>query len=116
MNFVQILDEIGCADIGPILGLVKTVVNVICWAIPIIIIVLSVIDIAKLATAGNLDDKLKKEVTQRVISRIIYAIVIFLVPTIVGLIFRLVSSTTGSTAAGCWSEVVAVSKVMPINK
>ena len=102
MNYVQILAEIECSDIGPILGIIKSFVNVICWAVPVIIVILSVVDIAKLVTAGNLDDKLKKEVTQRIISRIIYAIVIFLVPYIVSIIFKVVSSTTGVTALSCW--------------
>ena len=115
MSFVEIAD-ITCGDIAPILGLVKTVVNVVCWIIPAIIIVLSVIDIAKLATAGNLDDKMKKEVMQRVISRIIYALVIFFVPMIVNLIFKLVSNVSGSTAAGCWDQAMVVSRIMPFNK
>ena len=106
MNFVQTLANITCADLGPILSLVRGIINIICWAIPIILIVLIVIDIAKLVTAGNLDDKLKKEVTQRITARIIYAIIIFLVPTIISLIFKLVSNTTnvfGETGADCWN-------------
>ncbi len=103
MNFVQILAEIDCSDLGPILNLVKTFVNIICWAVPVILIILTVVDIAKLVTAGNLDDKLKKEVTQRVVSRLIYAIIIFLVPYIIGLVFKLVSNITGSTSADCWN-------------
>ena len=110
MNFVQIMDT--CGDIVSILSIVKMVVKLICWIVPIIIIVLTTIDIAKIVTAGNLDDKLKKEVTGKIVSRLIYAVVIFLIPTIVTLLFNLLGSSsavigngTSSTVGGCtWSD------------
>ena len=110
MNFVQILD---CdADFVAILKIVRWVVTLICFAIPIILIVLCILDIAKIVTAGNIDDKLKKEVTSKVVTRVIFAVLIFLVPTIVGLIFKLIPisdadknvSVTGigGTWGDCW--------------
>lgn len=116
MNFVQILacDE----SILSILSLVKLVVNLICWIVPIVIIVLTTFDVAKIVTAGNLDDKLKKEVTGKITSRLIYAVIIFLIPTIVTLLFNILgkqstpiknatendNSITGCTWAEAWKQ------------
>ncbi len=97
----------GCdADFVSILRIVRWVINIICWGVPIILIVLTVLDIAKIVVAGNIDDKLKKEVGSKVTTRLIYAIIIFLVPTIVSLIFRFVpvsqSTVNGLTWKDCW--------------
>ena len=73
-------------------------------------IVLCILDIAKIVTAGNIDDKLKKEVSDRIVTRIIFSVVIFLVPTIVGLLFKFVpvdtseSTLDGATWKDCWDE------------
>ena len=84
----------GCAEYETILGIIKAAVRLICYAVPIIIIVLTVIDVAKVATAGNVDDKLKKETGQKAVTRLIYAVVIFLVPTIISLLFNLIGSNS----------------------
>lgn len=109
MNFVQILDGVCPSELVDIIGIIRWVINIICWAIPIILIVLCILDIAKIVTAGNIDDKLKKEVTGRITTRIIFAVLIFLVPTIVKLIFSLIpvngaNNTTlnGVNWSTCW--------------
>ena len=94
MNFVQILDEAAMkacpSELVDVIGIIRWVINILSFAIPIILIVLSILDIAKIVTAGNIDDKLKKEVTGKITTRLIFAVIIFLVPTIVQLIFRFV--------------------------
>ena len=110
MNFIQLLACDG--DFVAILRIVRWVVNIICFAIPIILIVLCILDIAKIVTAGNIDDKLKKEVTNKVVTRIVFAVIIFLVPTIIGLIFNLIPiaeneknvNVSGATWKTCWDE------------
>ena len=100
MNLLQILGTVDkdlCRDYIKIVGIVKGAIKLICYAIPIIIIILTVIDVAKVATAGNVDDKLKKETSQKAVTRLIYAVVVFLVPTIVSLIFTMLKSTGGDT-------------------
>lgn len=87
MNFVQILST--CDEIGPLLSIVKWVLNMICYAVPILLIIFVTIDVAKVVTAGNLDDKMKKEVGNKLVTRLIYAVVIFLVPTIISVIFNM---------------------------
>ena len=99
MSLFQILagDSNPCKDYETIAGIIKGAVRLICYAIPIIIIVLTVIDVAKVATSGNVDDKLKKETSQKAVTRLIYAVVVFLVPTVVSLIFNMLSSTSSET-------------------
>ena len=89
MNYVQMLDEICSPEFSSILALVKFILNTICIVIPVVLIVLIILDLAKIVTAGNIDDKLKKEVTSKVVTRVIFAVLIFLVPTIVKLVFGL---------------------------
>ena len=111
MNFVQILG-VCPQELADIISIVRFVVTAISWAVPIILIILCVLDVAKIVTAGNIDDKLKKEVTGKITTRLIFAVVIFLVPTIVRLVFRLVpvastdinkaSNVVGATWQDCW--------------
>lgn len=119
MNFVQILDGCCPKDISDVMSIIKFVINVICWAIPIILIVLCIFDIAKIVTAGNIDDKLKKEVTGHVTSRVIFAVIIFLVPTIVRLLFGVLpvvsddtktNAAVGATWQTCWDNKNVCSK------
>ena len=108
MNYVQLL---ACPDeLISIMAIVRFVVNAICIAIPIILIVLIILDLAQIVTSGKLEDKEKKEVTSKVVSRIIFAVLIFLVPTIVRLVFGILPLPTtdgsntgeGSTWRDCW--------------
>ena len=109
MNFFQILTMCD-ADFVSILRIVRWILRVICFGIPIILIVLTVLDLAKIVIAGNIDDKLKKEVMGKVTTRLIYAVIIFLVPTIVRVIFRFVpvdqkeGTVNGLTWQSCWDE------------
>ena len=92
----------GCSEAGlaTILSVVKWVVKWICIAIPIILIVLVILDLAKVVTAGNIDDKMKKEVSQKVVTRVIYSIIIFLVPTLVNLFFSILPEGVKTTSDG----------------
>ncbi len=110
MDFLQVLAAVCDADFVAILGIIKWVIKMICTAIPIILIVLVIIDLAKVVTAGNIDDKMKKDVTQKVVTRVAYSVLIFLVPTIVGLFFRIVPLSTPGIAGEnaewkvCWDN------------
>jgi hypothetical protein len=114
MNFFQILGSCP-TEIADVMAIVKWVINIICWVIPVILIVLCVLDIAKIVTAGNIDDKLKKEVTNRIVTRIVFAIIIFLVPTIIKFLFNFVpvkdkdKTINGATWKDCWDYNVSTS-------
>ena len=109
MNYVQMLGS--CPEeLVSVMAIIRFVVNAICIAIPIILIVLIILDLAKIVTAGNIDDKLKKEVTSKVVTRLIFAVLIFLVPTIVRLVFGVLplpkgdneATGEGATWRDCW--------------
>ena len=117
MDFVQILSNCSddicyCSDdILTLLSIIKWGINLVCWITPIILIIVTTVDVAKVVTAGNLDEKMKKEVGNKLLTRIIYAIVIFLIPIIVNAIFSLLPDrVTNNTGAGnlswynCWKE------------
>ena len=111
MNFLQILAGTCDGDFVAVLKIVRFVVSIISFAIPILLIILCILDISKIVTAGNIDDKLKKEVTNRIVTRIVFAVIIFLVPTIVRLLFRFVpipdkntGALNGVTWQDCWDQ------------
>lgn len=91
MNLLQTLAITCSPEMQTILGLVNTLLNVIRLIVPIVLIVLAIMDIAKVVMNSNLDDKVKKEATSKLTTRVIYAIIIFLIPTIVRLVFGLVT-------------------------
>lgn len=109
MEFFQILactDE----DMKVIFGVIQTVMNVIKWAIPVILIIMGTMDIAKVVTAGEGKDDDVKKATKKFANRVIYAVVIFLIPTIVSLLFNLIPENVGANESfngnswkDCWN-------------
>ena len=98
-----------CSDeLISVLAIVRFVINAICIAIPIILIVLIILDLAKIVTAGDIDDKLKKEVVNKIVARLVFAVLIFLVPTIIKFIFGVLplpdnaNAGQGGTWRTCW--------------
>lgn len=86
-------------DIDPIVpAFVRLLVNTVKVVVPIILIAVGIIDLAKAVTAN--DDKVMKEATSKLIRRIVYAILIFFVVAIVQLVFNVLGSAqsqSGST-------------------
>ena len=110
MDFLQILAGMCSEDMLTLLSLVKWAIKIICWVIPVILIVMTIADLAKVVTAGSIDDKMKKEVSQKVLTRLIYSLLIFLIPIIVNLIFSLLPSRVTSSGGydaswwECWGQ------------
>jgi len=78
------------SDLQTILGLVNTILNLIKWVIPVILIVMGTLDIAKIVISGNQDEKEVKAATKKLTTRVIYAVIIFLIPTIVNVLLGFV--------------------------
>ena len=95
-----------CTYLNPIISIIKTVLSIVQWAIPIILIVIGTFDIMKAVIASKEDEI--KAAQKLLIKRVIYAVVIFLIPTIVYFVFNIVSSTDGIDGTGnfwdCWSK------------
>lgn len=95
-----------CTYLNPIISIIKTVLSIVQWAIPIILIVIGTFDIMKAVIASKEDEI--KAAQKLLIKRVIYAVVIFLIPTIVYFVFNIVSSTDGIDGTGnfwdCWNQ------------
>lgn len=74
-------------DIDPIVpAFTRLLIDTVKILIPIILVALGIIDLAKAVTAN--DDKVMKEATSKLIRRIVYAILIFFVVAIVQFVFK----------------------------
>lgn len=91
-------------EIGPVVGIVKQIVTIIYIAIPIILILLGVLDMAKAVMAG--DEKEIQGAQKIFIKRLIYAGVAFLIPLIVMFLMNFISKYTknGTSWYDCWKS------------
>lgn len=81
-----------------VIAIVRFVMNIICVAVPIIMILMGTIDLFKAVTAGKDDDIKKKQ--KALITRIIAGVLVFLVPTIVSVLMNLIGVSKWRT---CWN-------------
>ena len=91
-----------------LIGAVEFVLNLIRWAIPVVLIILGSIDMFK-AMASN-DDKKAGEAKSRFIKRLIYAVVAFLIPFIISLAFSLVGQIVHNGRGDINSDIDDVNK------
>lgn len=96
VNFNDIV--CGGADVLRILRFVFILLDMVCWIVPMGLIVMLMVDFGKNVIAGK-EDEMKKNLNM-VIKRIIYCIILFLVPTIVNFAVGIVSNV-GVEAAKC---------------
>lgn len=91
-------------EIGPVVAIVKQVVTIIYIAIPIILILFGVLDMAKAVMAG--DEKEIQGAQKIFIKRLLYAGIAFLIPLIVLFLMRFVSKYTknGEAWYECWKN------------
>ncbi len=108
MEFFQILGKCTNDDLITILGVIRAALNIISFAVPIILIVLGVVDLSKAVVSS--DEKKTKEAQKMFMTRLIYAVVIFLIPTVISLLFNLLPENVfggdmeGYTWKDCWDE------------
>ena len=88
-----------CAELSPILRLVGIVVWGIKVVVPILLIVVGMLDLAKAVGEKN-DDKIK-EAQQKLIKRAIAAVLVFLVVTLVGLVMGLIGANDYKACMEC---------------
>lgn len=80
----------GNATLLKIIAVARLIIRIIQIAVPILLIVLGSIDIAKAVIAG--DEKKIKEAQKPFVKRIVAAVIVFLIPFLVGVIFNLVKA------------------------
>ncbi len=89
MNILSICSN---PDILKVMLLIKTVINCICVAVPIILIIVLMLDYAKAVSSG--DDTMVMKITKNLHYRLIAVVVIFFIP---GLVKVLVNVADGSS-------------------
>lgn len=96
MELFNLLATAKCSiDIDPIVpGTIRTFVTILKIVVPIILVVLGMLDMAKAVMAN--EEKEMKEAQKKLIKRVIYAIVIFFVVALVQFVFgRLATADNG---------------------
>lgn len=88
-------------DLKVIPALTSTVVSIIQWVIPVILIVLGMIDLGKAVTSN--DEKQMKEAQKTLIKRVIYAVLVLFIVAIVRFVFSALApdNTSKSNVSGC---------------
>ena len=95
MDLFQILDS--CGGLGDIIKVIKGLFDVIKIVVPIILLIMGAIDLAKAVLAS--DDKEIKAATTKLTKRAIAAVAVFFAATIVEVIMSLVGDKKWKT---CW--------------
>ena len=103
LNLINLLNgdtpEQICGDLEPILKIVGIVVWGIKVVVPIILIIVGMLDLAK-AVGEKSEDKIK-EAQNKLIKRAIAAVLVFLVVTFVSLIMGLIGGTDYKACMDC---------------
>ncbi len=94
MNFLD-----ACMGLGQVVTLLKNVVKLFQFFIPILLILFGMIDLGKAVIAGKEDEM--KAAQKILIKRLIYAVTVFLVVTIVSVVMGLVGSEDWKQ---CWGS------------
>lgn len=95
-------------DVLQIWKLIGVVVRWIQIAVPVILVLLGTIDLAKAVMAG--DDKVIKESQKMFIKRLIYGAVVFFVVAIVQVVFGAFANSTVNDSATCFQCVANPNK------
>ena len=88
-----------CSEMGQILRIVGIVVWGIKVVVPILLIVVGMIDLAKAVTEKS-EDKIK-EAQQKLVRRAIAAVLVFLVVSLVGVVMRIVGDESYKDCMVC---------------
>ena len=98
-----------CEGLGPIVSVVKGLFNIIKILVPIALLIMGVIDLAKAVLAS--DDKEIKAAQSKLVKRAIAAVAVFfavtLVDAIMGLVGKGEDSSDGTSSASwsaCWNS------------
>lgn len=96
-QYMFILDV--CDSLKGVVAIVATVLSIIQWVVPVILIVLGTIDLVKAVMAGKEEDIKKNQ--KVLIKRVIAALIVFLVPLIVSILMGLIGNGEWKQ---CWNK------------
>lgn len=105
-----------CTNLQPFLNVIKVLLGIVRWTVPIVLIVFGSIDMFKAVTKAE-DEKSIQDARRSLIKRIIYGVVVFLVPLIVNIVMELIDEgvtttdeVTATTWVSCWNNTIDTSK------
>mgnify|MGYP002626617966 CR=1 FL=1 len=113
LNLLDVSADSLCSDLGPILKLVGIVVWGIKVVVPIILIVVGMIDLAK--AVGEKDENKIKEAQNKLVRRAIAAVLVFLVVTFVGLVMGLIGADDYEECMECINHPFRCQGVSDVN-
>lgn len=104
---LNILDVVGTDACLPeeITNIIGSVINIIQFGIPVILVIMGMLDLGKAVTSQKEDDI--KKAQSMLVKRIIYGVIVFLIPAIIEFAFGLLSDDA-SSALGCMGVILAV--------
>lgn len=88
-----------CNGLDSIVAIIKFLLKIVQWAVPLILIVLGTVDLVKAVMAGKEEDIKKNQ--KVLIKRVIAAVIVFLVPIIVSILMSWIGSDDWRT---CWTQ------------
>ena len=107
MSIINFLD-VNCGEdgLGPIINILHSVVSLIQFGVPILLIVFGMLDLGKAVMSSKEDEMKKAQGT--LVKRFIYAVAVFLVVTLVTFVMNMVSDANAKDAdteswLTCWS-------------
>ena len=109
MNLIQVLDCVytSCGDNvkipGKLINIVSTIILVIKFGVPILLIIFGMLDLGKAVIASK-EDEIKKG-QQMFIKRLIAAIIVFFVITVVQVVVNLATSDSDTGDSNIWDCV-----------
>ena len=106
LNLINVLKNVTaytlCDDLGPVLRIVGIAIFIIKVVVPIMLIVVGMLDMAKAVTEK--DENKIKDAQQKLIKKAIAAVLVFLVVTIVGVLMNLVGAEDYKQCTGCLTD------------
>ena len=100
-----------CCNMKPFLNILRIVIHLLQFSVPLILLVLGTIDMIKAVTSN--DDKAAKNSLNTFIKRLIYGVLVFLAPFLVRLVLNIInenilknSDVDSMNWLGCWNEAM----------
>lgn len=100
-----------CCNMKPFLNILRIVIRLLQFSVPLILLVLGTIDMIKAVTSN--DDKAAKNSLNTFIKRLMYGILVFLAPFLVRLVLNFLnenilknSDVDSMNWLGCWNEAM----------
>lgn len=78
-----------CCNMRPFLNIIRYVIVIIQFSVPLLLIILGTVDMFKAMTKG--DEKENKKIIDTFVKRLIYGVVIFIVPFLVKLVLQMIN-------------------------